>query len=979
MAIGIAEYVFTAAGQRIYPVAAKINGVNYVRVTLDDVPFTDSTQFDIINNSIVFTDEAAPSTGVEVKIYIATSEEFLSNFDVGIANPTNLDVVGEDLALGEESVITIVGNNIAYVRETADNALDITTVATNIDDVNTVAGIANNVTTVANNTTNINTVASNNNNITAVANNNTNITAVANNATNITAVANNATNINAVNSNKTNIDTVAANNSNITTVAGISTKVTTVANNIDDVGNVSDNMSDINDVQDSLDDITTVSGAVGNVNTVATNIAKVNTVSTNITNVNTVADSITDVNTVANNIEDINTFADTYFISATAPSSPTKGDLWFDTTANFMKVYDGNGFVAAGSSVNGTSSRNSYIATSGQTSFASTYDSGYVDVYLNGVKLQPIVDFTATNGTSIVLTSGANVGDIVDIVAYGTFEVADTYTQSDTKANFAYKVSSIEGLASLDGTTPAVIVTDLDRGGTFIWSSTGTANGGTVFAGATGYWNRQYDGAINVKWFGAVGDGTTDDTDKIQDAIDYIMSINGGSLKFDRKIYKIDGTLYILPTESQPIALIGDYTNNNTDTGITINKGTVLYKNNAGDILNVNTNDSGVTSTISGYTGFVIIGINFRGNYNDPTSTHVNGVIGAVLKHVKVEDCTFTYLYDAINFNKMTTSEANATAYAIFRRNYFTYIKHRWIDVHNADDIVIQSCGGFSNGSSSVWTRSDFKGFALSQSNGLISGCHFVNLFKSNSGDVATGSIALYANDSSLKISGNHFEQNSRDVVLVNSLVTSIDTNIFAKGSINLGYGIQVQNQTTRNIGLSISNNVFTELYGNTSIYTNHINIASASIDDTLLNNNIAVRQTSDNTDPDYPARSIKFAEEVTLNITSINNRYGIAKSHIGTIIGYASATPPSYASNWKIGDVIINSDTSSTAIGRAFAWRCTSVTSEIPTWQVVAQNGVRTFVGGTPDFIGQFAVVSGIGYIATGTSGSSDWKQITA
>jgi lysophospholipase L1-like esterase len=44
-------------------------------------------------------------------------------------------------------------------------------------------------------------------------------------------------------------------------------------------------------------------------------------------------------------------------------------------------------------------------------------------------------------------------------------------------------------------------VKDLNRGGTFIWSSTGTANGGTVFAGATGFWNRQYSGAINPKWF----------------------------------------------------------------------------------------------------------------------------------------------------------------------------------------------------------------------------------------------------------------------------------------------------------------------------------------------------------------------------------------------------------------------------------------------------------------------------------------------
>lgn len=57
-----------------------------------------------------------------------------------------------------------------------------------------------------------------------------------------------------------------------------------------------------------------------------------------------------------------------------------------------------------------------YTATAGQTTFACTYDRA-VDVYLNGVKLDSS-DFTATNGTAIVLASGANVGDIVDINAY---------------------------------------------------------------------------------------------------------------------------------------------------------------------------------------------------------------------------------------------------------------------------------------------------------------------------------------------------------------------------------------------------------------------------------------------------------------------------------------------------------------------------------------------------------------------------------
>jgi len=51
-------------------------------------------------------------------------------------------------------------------------------------------------------------------------------------------------------------------------------------------------------------------------------------------------------------------------------------------------------------------------------------------------------------------------------------------------------------------------------GGIFYWEATGTANGGTVFpapVSSGGVWKRLYSGSVNARWFGAKGDGATDD------------------------------------------------------------------------------------------------------------------------------------------------------------------------------------------------------------------------------------------------------------------------------------------------------------------------------------------------------------------------------------------------------------------------------------------------------------------------------------
>jgi hypothetical protein len=62
-------------------------------------------------------------------------------------------------------------------------------------------------------------------------------------------------------------------------------------------------------------------------------------------------------------------------------------------------------------------------ATDGQTSFSFSYNVGFVDVYVNGVKLISS-EFDASNGSSVVLTSPAYENDIVELIGYNTISTS---------------------------------------------------------------------------------------------------------------------------------------------------------------------------------------------------------------------------------------------------------------------------------------------------------------------------------------------------------------------------------------------------------------------------------------------------------------------------------------------------------------------------------------------------------------------------
>ena len=139
------------------------------------------------------------------------------------------------------------------------------------------------------------------------------------------------------------------------------------------------------------------------------------------------------------------------------------GALYFNTTDGVMKVYTASGWIAASSASVATLATFEFVATSGQTVFSGNDANGaslsYVApaliVTLNGVRLRPGDDYTATNGTSITLVSAAALNDELVVDAFGSFLVANTYTIAQTDAGFVAVTGnqSIAGNKNFAGNT----------------------------------------------------------------------------------------------------------------------------------------------------------------------------------------------------------------------------------------------------------------------------------------------------------------------------------------------------------------------------------------------------------------------------------------------------------------------------------------------------------------------------------------------
>jgi hypothetical protein len=167
----------------------------------------------------------------------------------------------------------------------------------------------------------------------------------------------------------------------------------------------------------------------------------------------------------------LDSFDDRYL--GTKTSDPTldndgnalvSGALYFSTTSNVMKVYDGASWITATSAGATSLLRFRYVATSGQTTFSGadaasatlTYTVNNIAVHRNGVTLDTS-EYTASNGTSIVLTVAAGTGDIIDIIAFKSFTVADALSAvSGGTVNGAVTITGVTTVQAGTAAAPAI-------------------------------------------------------------------------------------------------------------------------------------------------------------------------------------------------------------------------------------------------------------------------------------------------------------------------------------------------------------------------------------------------------------------------------------------------------------------------------------------------------------------------------------------
>jgi hypothetical protein len=121
------------------------------------------------------------------------------------------------------------------------------------------------------------------------------------------------------------------------------------------------------------------------------------------------------------------------------------GTLWIDSNENVGSGLDIQSFNRWYKTLSGSATT---ISGLGDDYLLLNYTPGLEQVYVNGTLLVRGVDYIGSNTSSIVLTEAATSGDVIEIHAFESFIVADTYTKTQIDNNFLTKSASTQILTN---------------------------------------------------------------------------------------------------------------------------------------------------------------------------------------------------------------------------------------------------------------------------------------------------------------------------------------------------------------------------------------------------------------------------------------------------------------------------------------------------------------------------------------------------
>ena len=210
----------------------------------------------------------------------------------------------------------------------------------------------------------------------------------------------------------------------------------------------------------------------------------------------------------------------------------------------------------------GVRQRYQYTATAGQTTFSGTdlgnltltyTDNNFVDVFQNGVLLKGGgTDYTATSGTSVVLTTGASVSDVIEIFVYDVFSVGNFFNRTDSDSRYV----------NVDGTTAVTITTTDNNPQLTLKTTDADANDGPLLSlnrdssspadgDLTGRINFNADNdAGEVTAFSSIRTFIRDASDGTEDGAMQLNHMLGGS---EVTAFEIDNDEYVINQGSNDI------------------------------------------------------------------------------------------------------------------------------------------------------------------------------------------------------------------------------------------------------------------------------------------------------------------------------------------------------------------------------------------------------------------------------------------